>query len=146
MQLGQIGLAQLVVLFFQGSLLNLHLDDFPGDLIQLGGHGVHFGTNLGAGLIHQVDGLVRQEPVGDVPVGQGGGGDDGGIGNFHAMEHLIALLQATENGNGVLHRGLIDHHRLEPAGQSGVFFNIGAVFVQGGGTDAVQFAPGQHGL
>ena len=38
------------------------------------------------------------------------------------VEHLIALLQATQDGDGVLHCGLIHLHRLEPALQRGVFF------------------------
>ena len=48
----------------------LHLDDLPGDGIQLRRHGVHFRTDLGAGLVHQVDGLIRQEPVGDIEIGR----------------------------------------------------------------------------
>ena len=62
------------------------------------------------------------------------------------MEHLIAFLQATENGNGVLHRGLIHLHRLEPAFQSGVLFNILAILVQRRCADTVQFASRQHRL
>ena len=146
LQLGKICLAQLVLLFFQGGFLDFHLDNLAGHRIQLGGHGVHFGTNLGARLIHQVNGLVRQEPVGDIPVRQGSSGNDGTVGNLHAVEHLIPLLEATENGNGVFHRRLVDHDRLEPAGKGRVFFNIGAIFVQGGSADAVQLAPRQHGL
>ena len=33
-------------------------------------HGVHLRADHGAGLVHQVDGLVRQETVGDVAVGK----------------------------------------------------------------------------
>ena len=79
-------------------------------------------------------------------MGQGRGGDDGGVRDLHAVEHLVALFQATENGNGVLHRGLIHLHRLEPTFQSGVLFNILPVLVQRRRTDAVQLAPSQHRL
>ena len=79
-------------------------------------------------------------------MGQSRGGDDGGVRDFHAVEHLIAFLQATENGNGVLHRRFIHLHRLEPAFQSGVLFNILAILVQRRCADTVQFAPRQHGL
>ena len=41
------------------------------------GHGVHLGADQGAGLVHQVDGLVRQETVGDVAVGEHGRRDEG---------------------------------------------------------------------
>ena len=146
LQLGKTRLGQLVLLLFQSSFFNLHLDDLPGHRVQLRGHGVHFRPDLCAGLVDQVDGLVGQEPVGDIPVGQGRGGDDGGVRDFHAVEHLVALFQATENGDGILHRGFIHLHRLEPALQSGVLFNILAVLVQRRRTDAVQLAPSQHGL
>ena len=62
------------------------------------------------------------------------------------MEHLIALLEAPEDGHGVLHRGLPHQHGLEAALQRGVLFDILAVLVEGGGADAVELAPGQHGL
>ncbi len=115
-------------------------------LIQLCGHGVQLGLDHSASFIHEVDGLIRQEAVGDIAVRQRCGGDQGGILNLHAVVHLIALLQATQDGDGVLHSGLIHHDRLETALQSGVFFDILAVLVQGGRADAVQLAAGQHGL
>ena len=81
-----------ILLPLQRRLLDLHLDDLPGYRVQLHGHGVHFRADLGAGLVHQVDGLVRQEPVGDIAVGQGCRADQGGVRNLHAVEHLVALL------------------------------------------------------
>ena len=146
LDLRQMLLRQLVGLLLQGGLLDLVLDDPPLDHVQLGGHGVHLGADHGAGLVHQVDGLVGQEPVGDIPVGEGGGGDDGPVGDLHAVVHLVALLQAAEDGDGVLHRGLIHHDGLEPPLQGGVLLDILPVLVEGGGADAVQLAPGQHGL
>ena len=68
LDLRQVLLGELVGLLLQGGLLNLMLDDLPLDDVQLGGHGVHLGADHGAGLVHQVDGLVRQEPVGDIAV------------------------------------------------------------------------------
>ena len=146
MQLGKTCLGQLVLLLLQSGLLDLHLDDLPGHRVQLSRHGVHFRPDLGAGFVDQIDGLVGQEPVSDIPMGQGRGGDDGGVRDLHAVEHLVALFQATEDGDGILHRGFIHLHRLEPALQSGVLFNILAVLVQRRRTDAVQLAPSQHGL
>ena len=146
LQLAQPLLGECVCLLFQGSLLNFQLDDLPGDHVQFGGHGVDLGTDEGAGLVHQIDGLVRQEPVGDVPVGEGGSGNQGVILNLDAVKHLVPLLQAPENGNGVLDGGLIHHDRLEPALQSGVLFDVLPVLVQGRCADAVQLAPCQHGL
>ena len=145
-QILQTALAQSIGLLFQADLLDLQLGDAVGQIIHLAGHAVHLGLDHGAGLIHQVDGLIRQETVGDVAVRQGGSGDQGAVVDLHAVEHLVPLLQAAQDGNSVLHGGLIHLHRLEPAFQSGVFLDILAVLVQGGGTDAVQLAAGQHGL
>ena len=146
LEFGQAATGQLVLFLLQGSFLDLHLDDLPGNGIQLRGHGIHLGADLSAGLVHQVDGLVRQEAVGDIAVGEGGRGDDGGIGNLHAVEHFIPFLQATEDGDGIFHGRLLHQHRLEAAFQSGILLDILAVLVQGGGTDTVQLATGQHGF
>ena len=52
---------------------------------------IEYGVHI-ASLINQVDGFIRQEPVGDIAVGEGGGGDDGPVGDLHTVEHLVALL------------------------------------------------------
>ena len=146
LDLRQMLLGQLVGLLFQGGLLNLVLDDFPLNHVQLGGHRVHLGADHGAGLVHQVYGLVGQETVGDISVGQGGGGDDGPVGDFYPVEDLIPLLQAPEDGDGVLHTGLVHHNGLEAALQGGVLLDILPVLVESGGPDAVQLPPGQQGF
>ena len=122
-------LGEAVGLLFQGGLLDLVLDDLPLDHVQLGGHGVDLRADEGAGLVDEVDGLVGQETVGDVAVGEGGGGDDGPVLDLHAVKDLIPLLQATEDGNGVLHRGLVHHDGLEAPLQGGVLFNVLPVLV-----------------
>ena len=62
------------------------------------------------------------------------------------MEDLIPILQSPEDGDGILYRGLIHRHWLEPPLQGRILFNIFPIFVQGRGADAVELAPGQHGL
>ena len=61
---------------------------------------------------------------------QRGGRDDRRIGDLHLVVHLVALLQAAQDRDGVLHRGFIDQHLLEPALQRRVLFDVGAVFVE----------------
>ena len=51
------------------------------------------------------------------------------------MEDLEAFAQAAQDRNGVLDDRLVDQHRLEPALQRGVLFDVLAVFVEGGGAD-----------
>ena len=115
-------------------------------IVHLAGHTVHLGLDHGTGFIHKVDGLIRQEAVGDIAVGKGGSGDQGAIVDLYAVEHLVPFLQAAQDGDGILHSRLIHLHRLEPALQRGVFFDILTVLVQRGRADAVQLAARQHGL
>src|ERR1700674_4648685 len=97
-------------------------------------------------LVYQVDRLVRQETICNVATGQNGGGNEGAILDAHSMMHFVTLLETAENTNRVLNRGLLDHDRLEASLKGGILLNMLAVLVQGGGTDAVQFAARQHRL
>ena len=62
------------------------------------------------------------------------------------MVHLVALLQATQDADGVFHRRLSGVDLLETALEGGVLFDVLAVLVQGGGANQAQLAAGQHGL
>ena len=139
-------LAGLVVFLAQRLTLHLELDQATVETVHFLGHGVDLHADTAGRLVDQVDGLVRQLPVGDVAVAEPGGGDDRAVGDVHAVVHLVALFQATQDGDGVLHRGLVHLHLLEAPLQCRVLFNVLAVLVQGGGAHAVQFAPGQGGL
>ena len=100
--------------------------------------------SLDAGLVDQVDGLVGQEAAGEVAVGQHGRGDQRGVLDAHAVVDLVALLEAAEDGDGVLDRRLADEHLLEAALEGGVLLDVLAVLVEGGGADHAQLAAGQH--
>src|ERR1700710_302392 len=56
---------------------------------------------------------------------------------------LVAVAQAFEYFDGVLHRRLADLHRLEPALQGGVLLDVLAVLVEGGRTNGLQLTAGQ---
>ena len=131
---------------FQRSLLNLQLHDFTRDFVHFGRHGIHFRADHRAGLVHQVDRLIRQEPVGDIAVRERRRCNQRGIVDLNAVEHLIALFQAAEDRDGILNGRLTDLHRLEPALQCGVLFNVFAVLIQRRRADAVQFTAGEHRL
>ena len=66
----QAGLAGRVVLLGQRGLLDLQPHHPAGELVELGRHRVDLGAEHRAGLVDQVDRLVRQEPVGDVAVAE----------------------------------------------------------------------------
>ena len=98
------------------------------------------------GLVDEVDGLVGQEPVGDVAVGKARRGDDRLVGDGDLVVRLVLVAQAAQDLDGLLYAGLLDDDGGEPALEGGVLFDIFAVFVDGGGADGLQFAARQHGL
>mmetsp|Transcript_5557 Transcript_5557/g.13087 ORF Transcript_5557/g.13087 Transcript_5557/m.13087 type:complete len:226 (-) Transcript_5557:931-1608(-) len=59
---------------------------------------------------------------------------------------FVSRLQTTKNTNGIFRRWLINHDLLESALQCFVLFNVLAVFIDGGGTDAAQTTTGESGL
>ena len=139
-------LGELIGLLFQGGLLDLELHNFARDLVKLGGHRVHLGFDKGAGLVDQVDRLVGQETVGNIAVGQRCGCDQRGIVDLHAVIDLVALFEAAQDGNCVLHGRLRHQNGLKAAFKSRILLDIFAVFVKRGGTDAMQLPSRQHGL
>ena len=56
------------------------------------------------------------------------------------MVLLVSLPETAENFDGVGNGGLTNVHWLEPPFQSCVSLDVLAVFIQGGGTDALQLA------
>src|SRR6185437_9342911 len=99
-----------------------------------------------SGLVDQVDGLVRQEPVADVAIGHLGGGNQRVIGDRHPVVRLVPVAQALEYLDGVRDRRLGDLDGLEPALEGGVLLQVLAVLIERGRADGLQFAPRQHRL
>ncbi len=136
----------VVLLLAQGLALDLQLDAPPLQLVELDGHRVHLHAQPAGGLVHEVDGLVGQEPVSDVAMRQHGRRDQRRVRDAHAVVHLVALPQAAQDGDGLLHAGLVHEHRLEAPLQRRVLLDVLAVLVEGRGADGVQLAPGEHRL
>ena len=139
-------LGGLVGFLAQRLALDLELDDAAVEFVQFLGLGVHLHAQTARGFVHQVDGLVRQEAVGDVAVRQLRRGDDRGVRDAHAVMDFVFLLQAAQDRDRVLDRRLADEDRLEAPRQRRVLFDMLAVFVERGGADAVQFAARQRRL
>ncbi len=136
----------LVVLPLDGLALYLQLLDLPVEVVEVFGLAVHLQTQFGCGLVHKVDGLVRQEPVGDVPRGERHGGDERVVLDADAVVCLVFLFQAAQDGYGRSLVRLIDHHFLEPALQRLVGLEVFLVLVQCGGADGAQFAAREGGF
>ena len=109
-------------------------------------HAVDLGFDQRACFINQIDRLIRQKTVGNIPVGQYSRSYQRLVLDFYAMIYLISFLQSSENGNGILNRRLIYHYRLETPFQCRILLDILPVFIEGCCTDAMQFSSGQHGL
>ena len=62
------------------------------------------------------------------------------------MVLFVFLLEAAQDRDRVLDAGLVDHHRLEPAGKCRVLLDMLPVFVERGRADAMQIAARQGGL
>ena len=129
-----------------GLFIAAHIGDPVVELPQVrrGGHPAD--AQAGAGLVDEVDGLVRQVPVVDVAVSHGGRCHQCAIGDGDLVVGLVAIPQALENLDGLRERRLVDLDRLETALECSVLLDVLAVFVQRGGTDGLQLPAGQHRL
>src|SRR5690606_15474693 len=146
LEVGEALARGLVLLLLQCFTLDLELDDAPVEAVERLRLGVDLNPDTGGRLVDEVDGLVRQLAVSDVTMRQVRGGDDGGVGDLDAVVHLVALLQAAQDGDGVLHRRLVDQHPLEPALERRVLLDILPVLVQRRRADTVQLAAGESRL
>ena len=146
LQCRQAVLTQTVGLLLQGGLLDLQLQHFTPQFVQLRRHGIHLCLDQGARFVYQVDGFIRQEPVRNITMGQRRRRDQRGVRNLDSMIYLVPLLQSTQDRDRVFHGRLIHQHLLETAFQRRVLLDILTVLIQRRGSDTVEFASGQHGL
>mmetsp|Transcript_13089 Transcript_13089/g.40862 ORF Transcript_13089/g.40862 Transcript_13089/m.40862 type:complete len:433 (-) Transcript_13089:866-2164(-) len=130
----------------QRESLHFHLYQPPVEVVERARLAGELHLELGRRLVHHVDGLVGQESLRDVPVGQRGRLNQRRVGDAHAVVHLVALAQASQDGNGRLHRRLVHQHRLEAALQRRILLDVFAVLLERRGADAAQLAAAEHGL
>ena len=142
----QFGKFLLVTLTLDGLTFNLHLLESSTEFVNLLRHRVTFHAKFSGCLIHQVDGLVGQETVGDVTVAELDGRDDGLVLDTHLVMVLVAFLQTSQDGDGRRHIWFIHHDGLETAFECLVLLEILLIFVEGRRTDAAQFATSQSWL
>ena len=151
LQLGELLLERLqpvarrpVAFLLQGLALDLELDDAAVQLVDVLGLRIDLHAQAARRLVHQVDGLVGQEAVGDVAIGKCGGGDQRAVGDTHPMVQFVLFLQTSEDRDGVLDIGFGDEKRLETPRQRRVLFDMLAVFIECRGADAMQLATRQR--
>jgi len=69
-------------------------------------------------------------------VRKSGGGQDGGVLDAHAVMNFVAVLEAAEDRDGVLHAGFGHKNRLEAALECRILLDVLFVLVDGGGAIA----------
>ena len=103
-------------------------------------------SGLGAGFVDDIDGGVRQLPLGEIPRRQFHRGAQRRAGVFDLVVGLKMRTQTAQNVDRFVDARLGDIDFLETPGQRPVFLKHAAVFAVGGGADAFDFAGGQHRL
>ena len=95
------------------------------------------------GLVDQVDRLVGQVAVLDVPVGERRGCMERVVGDLAAVVRLVAVAQAAQDLHGVVDRRLVDADLLEAALERCVALQVLAVLVERRRADRLQLAAGE---
>ena len=139
-------LGRFVLLLAERLPLDLELDPASLELVELDRHRVDLHAEAARRLVDEVDRLVRQEPLGDVAVGEGGGRDQRGVRDPDAVVDLVPLAQAAQDGDRLLDRRLVHEHRLEAPLERRILLDVLAVLVERRRADGVQLAPGEHRL
>src|SRR5438105_3948374 len=92
------------------------------------------------GLVDQVDRLVGQVPVLDVPVGEDRRRLQRVVRDLHAVVCLVPVAEAAEDLDGVVDRRLVDADLLEAPLEGRVALEVLAVLVEGRRADRLQLA------
>src|SRR4051794_22361028 len=109
-----------------------------------GGH--RLDAHARGGLVDEVDRLVGQLAVGDVPVRELRGRLERLVGDVHLVVLLVAVAQALEDLHGLVGRRLVDADLLEAPLESRVALQVLAVLVERRRADRLQLPAGEGRL
>ena len=139
-------LGGVVLLLAQRLALDLELDPPALELVELHRHRVDLHAQPRRRLVDEVDRLVGQEALGDVPIGQGRRRHERRVGDPDAVVDLVPLSQAAQDRDRLLDGRLVDEDLLEAPLERRVLLDVLAVLVERRRTDRVQLAAGEHRL
>ena len=124
-----------------------------GDLHQLALGGLDLGrgrrraqADARAGLVDEVDRLVRQRAVGDVANAQVDRGAQRLVADLDLVVLLVALADPEQDLDRLVDGRLLDHDRLEAALERRVLLDVLAELVERRGADALELAARQRRL
>ena len=100
----------------------------------------------GAGLIHQINRLVRQKPVCHIPSAQLYAGFDRFVRNLHLMVLLVCRPDPLENPDTLLRCRLLDQNRLKTPLQRGILLDMLSVLIDRGRPDHLNLSAREHRL
>jgi hypothetical protein len=92
-------------------------------------------------FVHDIDGLVRQETASNISIRKLNGCFQRLIGKLGFVMGLVLRAQAFQNRHRFFERWRFDLDRLESAFERCIFFDVLPVFIEGGGPNALEFAP-----
>ena len=95
-------------------------------------------VHLRTSFIKKVDGLIWQEAVLNVAVGQFCGCRDSFVRIFDMVVVLVFRLNTMQNCNGFFNGGLVNLNRLHTAFEGSILFD-NAIFVEGSRSDQLKF-------
>ncbi len=98
------------------------------------------------GFVDQIDGLVRQEAVGNISAREVHRVLDGLFGVADGVKLFVTLAHALQHQNGFLFVGRAHFHGLEAAFQRAIALHGLAIFARCGGANALNFAAAQRRL
>ena len=105
-----------------------------------------FQVHVRARLVDQVDGLVGQEAVGDIPLAEQHGLTAHLVRDRHVVEVLVIMADALEDLHAVVERRLRDRYGLEATLKRGVLFDVLAVFGERRRADDLNLSAREGGL
>ena len=133
----------LVLFLFQRGLLDFQLHDLPIELVDLRRQGIQFHPQTRGCLVHQIHRLVGKKTIRNVTMRERRRRHQRRVLDANAMVDFIPLLQSPQNGNRRFHRRFLHEHRLKPALEGGILFDVLAVFIECGRANAAEFAAGE---
>ena len=139
------GLVHVVAL---GSLLcgSLEFLDAMLGLAHRLGCAIRGDASAGTGLVNEVDGLIGQEAILNVAVGEVRSGLDGTLRVTHVVVLLVARLERSQDLDRVLDARLLDIDGLEATLEGWVLGEVLAEFLGRGGADNLEGTTREHGL
>ena len=136
----------IVLLADSGVLLLDHTCDFTAQADQAIRPTRALHAHMGGCLIHQINRLVRQEAIRQVPLRESHGRRNRRILDARMMELLVAAAQAEENLLRIRSIRLIDRHRLKPPCERTIFCKVLLVLAERRRPDNLHLTARKSGL